>query len=107
MESLLNGEVECRVSTSYDPFPPEEITKTNEDESFMEYTNREVGQNEMETYDEWHARREGVKVNGGETSTVDVIVRGESGRLYCRKVGVDMYYPEMRRWEARNGSETR
>lgn len=37
---------------------------TNEEESFMYYTNLEVGQAEMNTYDECQARREGVYENG-------------------------------------------
>lgn len=32
MERILNGEVEHRVSTCYDPFPPEERTGTEMNE---------------------------------------------------------------------------
>lgn len=43
MKNLLNREVGRRVSTSYDLFPPEEVNETNEDGSYIEYTNCKLG----------------------------------------------------------------
>lgn len=62
MARLLNRHVVRRVSTSYDPSLPEEApgTQRNEDGPYMEYTNMEIGQTEMDTYEEWKARRKGV-----------------------------------------------
>lgn len=86
MTRLLNGKLERRVSTSHDTFSPEEITRTQmiEDGSYIKYTNQDVGQTWMDTYNEWQPQRLGVPENSGETSALEYIVCEKIGRVYCR-----------------------
>lgn len=83
MAKLLNRNAAGCLSTRYDPFlkdPPE--TQTNEEGSYISHTNREVGKNRMNTYEEWQPRREWVHRESGATSRVDYCIRGDTGWGY-------------------------